>query len=121
MQMFEIDGKEYELKLTLASVKYLNSLYEGGGFALIQKAISGDIDTFISVVYAGLFHTKKGFKRSDIEKAIDKGIAEEKIDFEYINRVTYGVVADSFFYKKTVDKIFASDPKAKKEIEKMMK
>jgi hypothetical protein len=121
MQMFEIKGEEHELKLTLQSVKYLNSLHEGGGFALIQKAISGDIDTFISIVYAGLMHTEKGFKRKDVEAAVEEGIAEEKVDLDLINRVSYEVVAESFFYKKTVDKIFASDPKAKEQIEKLMK
>lgn len=121
MEMFEINGEEHELKLTLKSVKYLNGLHEGGGFVLIQKAISGDIDTFISIVYAGLFHTEKGFKRKDIEEAVEKGIAEEKIDLDYINRISYGVVAESFFYKKTVDKLFSEDPEAKKQIENLMK
>jgi len=121
MQRFEINGEEHELKITLDSVKYLNSLYEGGAFMFIQKAISGDIDTFISIIYAGLFHTGKGFKRKDIEKVIEEGIANEKIDLDYINRTSYGVVAESFFYKKTVDKIFKNDPEAKKQIEQLMK
>lgn len=121
MQRFEINGEEHELKITLNSVKYLNNLYEGGAFMLIQKAISGDIDTFVSIVYAGLFHTEKGFKKKDVEKAIEEGIANEEIDLDYINRTSYGVVADSFFYKKTVDKIFKQDPEAKKQIEALMK
>lgn len=121
MQRFEINGEEHELKITLNSVKYLNNLYDGGAFMLIQKAISGDIDTFVSIVYAGLFHTEKGFKKKDVEKAIEEGIANEEIDLDYINRTSYGVVADSFFYKKTVDKIFKQDPEAKKQIEALMK
>src|SRR5690625_527 len=121
MERFEINGKEHELKITLNSVKYLNNLYEGGAFMLIQKAISGDIDTFISIIYAGLFHTEKGYKRSDVEKAVEEGIMNEKIDLDFINRTSYGVVAESFFYKKTVDKLFKSDPEAKKQIEQLMK
>jgi len=121
LERFEINGEEFELKLTLNSVKYLNELYEGGAFTLIQKAISGDIDTFISIIHAGLFHTEKGFRRSDIEKAVEDGISDEKIDLDFINRTSYGVVAESFFYKKTVDKLFKSDPEAKKQIEQLMK
>lgn len=121
MELFEIKGEEHEIKLTLKSVKYLNGLFDGGAFILIQKAISGDIDTFIDIVHAGLFHTDKGFKRKDIEKAVDEGIAEEKLDLDYVNRVSYGVVADSFFYRKTVEKIFEGDKAAKKQIEKLMK
>lgn len=121
MITFEINGKEHELKLTLASVKYLNSLHDGGGFMLIQKAISGDIDTFIDIIFAGLFHTEQGYKRKDVEAAVEEGIADERVDLDYINRVSYGVVADSFFYKKTVEKIFKDDPEAKKQIEKLMK
>lgn len=121
MERFEINGEEHELKITLDSVKYLNGLYQGGAFMLIQKAISGDIDTFVEIVYAGLFHTGKGFTKKDVEKAVEDGIANEEIDLDYINHISYGVVADSFFYKKTVDKLFASDPEAKKQIEALMK
>lgn len=121
MERFEIKGEEHELKLTLNSVKYLNGLYEGGAFMLIQKAVSGDIETFIDIVHAGLFHTEKGFRRKDVEKAIEEGIAEERIDLDYVNRVSYGVVAESFFFKKTMEKLFGSDPEAKKQLEFLMK
>lgn len=121
MERFEINGEEHEIKLNLKSVKYLNGLYQGGAFMLIQKAISGDIDTFVEIVYAGLFHTEKGFKKKDVEKAVEDGIENEVIDLDFINRTSYGVVAESFFYKKTVDKMFASDPEAKKQIEALMK
>lgn len=120
-ERFEINGEEYELKITLDGVKYLNKLFDGGAFVLIQNAISGDIDTFINIVHAGLFHTKKNFKKADIETAVEKGIEDETIDLDYINRTSYGVVAESFFYKKTIDKIFADDPSAKTQIEKLMK
>lgn len=120
-ERFEINGEEHELKITLESVKYLNNLHEGGSFVLVQKAITGDIDTFISIVYAGLFHTGKGFTKKDVEKAVEDGIANEEIDLDYINRTSYGVVADSFFYKKTVSKMFASDPEAAAQLEALMK
>lgn len=121
MEMFEINDKEYELKLTLHSVKYLNKLYDGGAYALIQHALTGDIDTFIAIVHAGLFHTEEGFKLADIEKAIDEGIENEVIDLDLINRTSYGVVAESFFYKKTLDKMFKHDPEAREQIEALMK
>jgi|GEM_PF-4480876 len=121
MERIVIQGEEHELKLTLESVKYLNSLYEGGGFMLIQKAISGGIETFIEIVHAGLFYTKKGFKKKDVEQMVEDGITSETIDLDFINRTSYGVVAESFFYKKTVDKIFAKDPEAKKQIDQLMK
>lgn len=121
MITFEIEGKEYELKLNLKSVKYLNSLHDEGGFMLIQKAISGDLDTYIDVVYAGLMHTGEGFTKKKVEKAIDEGIADEKLDLDEINRTMYNVVAESFFYKRTVEKLFAKDKEAKAQIEAMMK
>lgn len=121
MKTFEINDKEYELKLNLKSVQYLNGLYEGGAFALIQKAIQGDIETFIDIAYAGLMHVEKGIKRKDVVKAVENGISNEEIDLDYINSTSYSVVADSFFYKKTVEKMFKNDPDAKKQIEEMMK
>jgi len=120
MMMFEINNEEHEIKLTLESIKYLNSRNSGGAFEFIQKAISGDLDTYVDIVFAGLFHTEKGFKKKDVEAAIDEGIANEKIDLSEINSTCYGVVSESFFYKKTVNKMFESDPEAKKELEKLM-
>lgn len=121
MERFEIKGKEYELKLNLNSVKYLNGLHDGGGFMLVQKAFTGDIDTFVAIVHAGLFHTEEGFTKEEIEKEIDEKISNEKLDLDEINRISYSTVAESFFYKKTVDKVFASDPRAKKQLESLMK
>lgn len=121
MEMFEINGKEHEIKLTLDSVKYLNKLYEGGAFAFVQKSLTGDIDNFIAIIHAGLFHTEQGYRKADVEEAVDKGIEQERIDLDFINRLSYGVVAESFFYKKTLDKMFESDPEAKKQIEALMK
>lgn len=118
---FKIDGKEHELKLTLESVKYLNKLHEGGAFILIQKALSGDIDTYIDIVFASLFHTDKGYSRNDVENAIDVAISEEELDLDAINRTSYEVMAESFFYKATLNKVFKHDPDAKKELEALMK
>lgn len=121
MQRFEIKGEEHELKLDLKAIQHLNGLYQGNGYGLIQRALVGDIDTYIEVVYAGLFHTGKGFKKSDVTKEIEKAIAEEKLDLYEINKTCYAVVADNFFYKKIVDKMLSKDPNARKQIEELMK
>lgn len=122
MIMFEINNEEHEIKLTLDSIKYLNSRdEEGGAFAFIQRAISGDLDTYVDIIFAGLFHTEKGYTRKDIEKAIDEGIMNEKIDLSEINATCYGVVSESFFYKKTLNKMFKNDPEAKAQLEDLMK
>lgn len=121
METFVVNDKEHELKLTLKGVKYLNGLYDGGGFMLIQKAISGDIDTYVDVIFAGLMHTEEGYKRKTVEEAIDKAIEEERLDLDSINRTMYSIVVDSFFYKKTMEKLFQNDKDAKKQIEKLMK
>lgn len=118
---FEVNGKEHELKLNLESVKYLNRIHEGGAFVLIQKALSGDIDTYIDIVFASLFHTDKGYSRKDIEATIDEMVMEEKLDLDEINRTTYSVMAESFFYKATLNKVFKHDPEAKKQLEDLMK
>lgn len=120
-QRFEIKGEEYELKITLDSVKYLNNLHEGGAFTLIQKAMSGDIETFMAIVYAGLFHVGKGFTKKDVEDTVEEGIASEEIDLDFINRTAYSVVAESFFYKKTVEKLFKDEPEAMAQIQALMK
>lgn len=121
MYLFEIKGKEEEIKITLKSIKYLNGLNENGAFEFIQKSLSGDLETYIDVIFAGLFHTKKGYKKADVEKAIDEQIEAEKLDLNTINATLYGLVSDHFFYKATLDKMFAENPEAKKELEKLLK
>lgn len=117
---FKINGKEHELKLTLKSVKYLNTLHEGGAFILIQKALSGDIDTYIDIVFASLFHTDKGYSRDDVEGAVDEAISNEELDMDTINKTSYSVMAESFFYKNTLQKVFKTDPEAQKQLEELM-
>lgn len=121
METFIINENEHELKLNLQGVKYLNGVNEGGGFMLIQKAISGDLDTFIDVIYASLLHTGKSYKRKTVENAIDKMIQDEELDLDEINRTTYNVIVDSFFYKRTVEKVFQNDKKSKDQIDKLMR
>lgn len=118
---FVIGDKEHELLLTLDSVKHLNKLHDGGAFILIQKAISGDIDTYIDIVFAGLFHTKKAYTRKKVEEAVNQAIMDEKLDLDTINRTSYTMMADSFFYKATLNKMFQQDPGAKQQLEELMK
>lgn len=121
MFMFEIKGKEEEIKLNLKAIKYLNGLHEGGAFEFIQNALMGDLDTYVEVIFAGLFHTEKGYKKKDIEATIDELITEEKLDLDTVNGTLYGVVSESFFYKATLEKMFKDDPEAKKAMDDLMK
>ncbi|MFS0562624.1 tail assembly chaperone [Terribacillus sp. 179-K 1B1 HS] len=121
MQRFNIKGEEHEIKLNLDAIKYLSGLNEGAAMALIGKALVGDIETYENIIYAGLFHTGKGFTKKDVQAEIEKAIEEERLDLDEINRTCYAVVADNFFYKKTVERMFKDDPKAKAQIEKLMR
>lgn len=117
MATFEINGKEYELKLTFKAVRHLNGLYEGGAYALIGKAIMGDLDAFVNIVHAALLHTGENFKLKDVEAAIEQLFEEEKLDQDSVTKICNDVVTNSFFYKKTVDKLLKDNPQAKKALE----
>ncbi|MBU5341305.1 tail assembly chaperone [Caldifermentibacillus hisashii] len=117
METFEINGKEYELKLTFKAVRHLNGLYEGGAYALIGKAIMGDLDAFVNIVHAALLHTGENFKLKDIETAIEQLYEAEKLDQDSVTKICNEVVVNSFFYKKTVDKLLKDNPQAKKALE----
>ncbi|KAA1803584.1 hypothetical protein FXB61_005698 [Bacillus cereus] len=96
---FEIEGKEYELKLTYKSIAELNKKYEGGANQVIAACLQGDLDLFEDAVYFGLMHTEEGFTRAKVTVAIEKLFVEEKITQQYIEDVLNEVVADNFFYK----------------------
>lgn len=117
MVSFEINGKEYELKLNFKAVRHLNSLYQGGAYELIGKAMLGDLDTFINIVHAGLLHTGENFKLKDVENAIEKLFEEEKLDQDEITRISNEVVTNSFFYKPTVEKLTKKNPQAKQALD----
>ncbi|AUG37128.1 tail assembly chaperone [Bacillus velezensis] len=112
MARFEIEGEEYELKLTFKSVKHLDGLYQGGSFELIGKALVGDLETFVHIVHAGLFHTEKNISISKVRSAIEEGVEKEVLDMDTILKITNEVVSNSFFYKKTAEKLLKKDPKA---------
>jgi hypothetical protein len=121
MARFEVGGKEYELKLTYASVKHLNELFPGGSLELIGKAMTGDLATFSLIVHAALFHTKQNFSIATVEEAIEDAFNAEKIDMDYVLKTSHEVVTESFFYKKTVDKLLANDPNAAKQLKALTK
>lgn len=112
MARFEIDEKEYELKLTFASVKHLGNLYEGGALALIGRAVSGDLDTFAYIVHAALFHTGENISLKKVNEAIEKLFDAEQLDMDAVLKISNEVVIESFFFKKTVAKMMKQDPKA---------
>ena len=119
MVTFEIDGKEYELKLTYKAIKYLNDKFEGGSYELIGLAIQGDIDAFPLIVHAALFHTDENFSLKKIEETIENLIDSEKLSLEDITQICDKVVVQSFFYKKTVDKLMKNNPEMKAALEQL--
>lgn len=109
---FEIDGKEYELKITYKSAQYLNGLHsadEGGSLALVLKAVQGDIGIFPNIVHAALFHTGEAFAFKTIEKAIEQAVDEERLNFDDIVRLSNEVVTNSFFYRATAKKLLGAE------------
>lgn len=120
MATFTINEKEFELKLTYASVKKLNGLYEGGSFELIGKAMMGDVDTFPHIVQAGLLHTGENYTLDAIETALGDAIEAEKMDMNDILKMSNEVITQSFFYKATVTKLMSKDKAAKKQLEELL-
>ena len=119
MVTFEIDGKEYELKLTYKAIKYLNGIFEGGSYELIGKAIQGDIEAFPYIVHAGLFHAEQNFALKTVEARIEDLIDNGELSLDDIAKISDEVVTQSFFYKATVDKLMANIPEMKQALEQL--
>ncbi|MDF1510767.1 tail assembly chaperone [Robertmurraya sp. DFI.2.37] len=120
MARFEIDGKEYELKLTYKAVKYLDGLHEGGALALVGRALQGDLDTFTNVVHAGLLHTGENFAKEKVELALEEAFEAEKLDYETVHKTVNEVLLDSFFYRKIVANLKAQNPEAFEQLDKLL-
>lgn len=119
MATFEINGKEYELKITYKAVKHLNGQFKGGSYEVIGKALSGDLDAFPKIVQAALIHTDEKFTQKDVEQAIEDAVDEESISLEDITAICNEVVTDSFFYKATVEKLMEKNPEMKKALDQL--
>lgn len=120
MATFEINGKEYELKLTYAGVKLLNGVHEGGSFELIGKAMQGDFDTFPHIVHAALLHTEQNFSLNDVEQAIEEAFEKEALSLDEIIKVSNEVITKSFFYKPTIDKLTKQNPEMKQALDQLL-
>lgn len=120
MATFEINGKDYELKLTYAAVKRLNGIHEGGSFELIGKAMQGDFETFPHIIQAGLLHTGENFTLKDVEKAIEDAFDNEQLSLDSILKISNEVVTQSFFYKPTIDKLAKQNPEMKQALEQLL-
>lgn len=121
MAHFELNGKEYDLKLTYKAMIHLNKTVDGGALGLVGKAMAGDLEVFAHIVHAGLFHHGQNFSFAEVESAIEEAIEKEKLDLEEIYDLSNSVVTDSFFYKAQVKKLLADNPEALKQIEKLRK
>lgn len=119
MATFEINGKEYELKLNFKSVAYLNKIAEGGSFGLIVKVLQGDVEIFPHIIFAGLFHTGENIPLKDVEKAINDAVENEKMTFSDIYKLSNDLVTKSFFYKDVVQKLVSQQPEGKKALEQL--
>ncbi|EUJ44410.1 tail assembly chaperone [Paenilisteria rocourtiae] len=118
MTSFEINGKEYELKLTFDSINYLNS-GEGGALALVGSVFTGDLETYVKIVYAGLKHTGENFTYEAVQNAVEAQIEAEKLDLDKIIKDGNEIVSGSFFYKKTVSKLLKNEA-AKEAMEQLL-
>ncbi len=116
---FVIDDKEYELKLTFEGIDYLNSVYDGGALALVGKAMTGDLATYLHMVYAGLLHTGESFTFKKVKSTIESQLEAEELDLDKVLRDGNALVANSFFYKKTVNKLLKNED-AKQAMEQLL-
>ncbi|MDM5188616.1 tail assembly chaperone [Bacillus sp. DX4.1] len=110
---FEVKGKEYELKYGFEAIKLIDG--NGGPFEFVQKAMQGGISDFIDVVYYALIHTEEGITRKDVEAEIERQLSSEELSFDDILKVNKAVVLNSFFFKKTVNKLLVGMEESQKK------
>lgn len=117
---FEVKGKEYELKYGLEALKLIDK--NGGSFEFVQKAMKGGFLDFVDVIYYALLHTGEGFTKKDVEKEIENKLQSEELTLDEILKINHAVVLNSFFFKKTVNKLLADmTPEQKASFEKLYK
>lgn len=119
MATFEIDGKEYDLKLTYKSIERLNKAFEGGSYEVIGKAIQGDFEAFPTIIHAALLHTDGNFSLKAVKDEIEQLVDNQAISLEDITKISDEVVTQSFFYKATVEKLMKNNPEMKQALDQL--
>lgn len=119
MANFEINGKEYELKLNYKAVQTLNKQFDGGSYELIGKALQGDLDAFPKILHAALIHTGENLSKKSVEEAIENAVDSEELSLEGINSLCNDVVVDSFFYRATVEKLMKKNPEMREALDQL--
>src|SRR5690625_7341072 len=114
MVTFELNDKEYELKLTYKSIKYLNGKFKGGSYELIGRAIQGDIEAFPLIVHAGLFHTGDNIAFKTVEARVEELIDNGEISLEDIAKIAEEVVIQTNFLNVNDDKWMEKKTQKKK-------
>lgn len=115
MARFEIQGKEYELKLDFKALTEVDKLYNSP-LEFVGKVLGGSLDAFVDVVYFGLMHSDKGFARKTVLKEIEQAINDKKMNFTDVLKIGKEVVTESFFFKETVQKMMKNNPQAMEQL-----
>src|SRR5699024_3733193 len=116
MAVFNIDGKEFELRLTYKAVKHLNGLFEGGAYEIVGKAVSADLVASANDIHAALTRTGKYVAIKEVEHAIESAIDGAVLAFDDISKIPDQVVTQSFFLKATVTKMMERNPEMAKAL-----
>lgn len=120
MANFEINGKEYELKLTYKGIKHLNSV-SGSALETVGKAMQGDADFFPHIIHACLISAGEKYTLKQVEAAVEDALESERLDLLEIMRQSNEIVTDSFFFKALVTKMLADKPEVKKQMDELLK
>ncbi len=119
MANFEINGKEYDLKLTYKGIKYLNGV-SGSSLETVGKALQGDTDFFPHIIHACLISAGEKYTLKQVEAAIDDALENERLDLLGIMRQSNEIVTDSFFFKALVTKMLADKPEVQKQLNDLL-
>lgn len=120
MATFEINGKEYELRIDYKAIVKLNNSFKGGSMELIGQVLASNIEVYPTIIQAGLLHTGEEFTKKQIEDELSKAIGEQKLSLEDLRKLGGELVTENFFYKPTLEKLLANDPEAKKAYDQLL-
>jgi len=117
MQTFEIDGKEYELKVSYKGIEYLNGKFEGGQHEVIGRVLQSDLSAFPHIVHASLLHAGENIPFTKVKKRVEELINDGELSLDDIFKISDEVVLNSFFYKATVEKMMKKEKRMKEALE----
>jgi hypothetical protein len=98
----KLDGKEYEMKFTYRTIRYLENYYGMGISSIFQKLDMESVDALTTFIWAMLKHHEDWKTKTvdDVAESMDNAIESEELNLLELTKTLEAVISNSMILKQ---------------------